>query len=158
MNSYLDTSALLKAYVIEAGSQEFAAWLGQFMARGTSEFTRLEMVASFGRLARGGGITEEEAEAGINAFLAYWPHLYRLPLSRSLRAEAEAVAWTYRLKTADCIHLATALRWQTLLNEPVTLATFDRELWNAAGAAGLQVWPDDLAPFLGRPHLPAPSP
>jgi hypothetical protein len=31
--------------------------------------------------------------------------------------------------------------WQASLGEPVTLATFDRQLWRAGTAAGLRMWP-----------------
>jgi hypothetical protein len=41
------------------------------------------------------------------------------------------------------------LRWQEVLGEAVTLATFDRELWNAGAAAGLRVWPRSAS----RPDL-----
>ena len=40
------------------------------------------------------------------------------------------------------VHLASALTRQENLGERVTLATFDRDLWLAVGAAGLAVWPE----------------
>jgi hypothetical protein len=45
----------------------------------------------------------------------------------------------------DAVHLAAALSWQSTLNEPLTLATYDRQLWRAAQAQQLAVWPDVLA-------------
>jgi hypothetical protein len=44
------------------------------------------------------------------------------------------------------VHLTAALVWQETLGEPVTLATFDRQLWQAGRAARLTAWPDDLDP------------
>jgi len=35
------------------------------------------------------------------------------------------------------LHLASALFWQEILGEAVVLATYDRELWEAARRAGL---------------------
>ena len=35
-----------------------------------------------------------------------------------------------------------------ILGEPVTLAAFDRQLWQASTAVGLAAWPEDLALFL----------
>ena len=41
----------------------------------------------------------------------------------------------------DAVHLAAARFWQSSLGEPVTLATYDRQLWQAGDAAGLGAWP-----------------
>jgi hypothetical protein len=43
------------------------------------------------------------------------------------------------------VHLAAALLWQEGLEESVTLATFDRQLWEAGKQSGLTVFPADLA-------------
>jgi hypothetical protein len=42
------------------------------------------------------------------------------------------------------VHLACALVWYEALDEPVTLATYDRELWRGAKASGLVPWPSAL--------------
>jgi hypothetical protein len=44
----------------------------------------------------------------------------------------------------DAIHLAAALGWQGLQETPVTLATFDRELWLAAKNTNMPAWPEAL--------------
>jgi hypothetical protein len=38
----------------------------------------------------------------------------------------------------------TALTWKDSIRAEVTLATFDRELWEAAPHASLLVWPEKL--------------
>ena len=45
----------------------------------------------------------------------------------------------------DATHFAAALTWQEIIEMPVTLGTFDRELWLAAKKAGMAVWPDELS-------------
>jgi predicted nucleic acid-binding protein len=57
---------------------------------------------------------------------------------------AETLAWDYGLRGYDAVQLASALSWQQLIGQEVVLATFDSQLWEAAPAAGLQVWPEDL--------------
>jgi len=47
------------------------------------------------------------------------------------------------------VHLAAALLWQESINFPISVATFDTNLWEAAGNVGLQYWPESLAPFIG---------
>jgi hypothetical protein len=39
--------------------------------------------------------------------------------------------------------------------EPVTLATFDRQLWQSGQASRLAVWPSNLAEFTGN-YAPLP--
>ena len=57
---------------------------------------------------------------------------------------AASLAWEYGLRGYDAVHLATALLWQETIGEPVTLATFDRQLWQAGDQAGLTTWPPEL--------------
>jgi hypothetical protein len=72
-----------------------------------------------------------------------------MPAPWSTRADAQA--WERGLRGYDALHLAAALFWQETLGEPVTLATFDRQLWQAGAAAGLEVWPADLGKFTSSP-------
>jgi len=57
---------------------------------------------------------------------------------------ASRLAWEYGLRSYDVAHFAAALIWQEMLEIPVTLVTFDRELWLVAKKAGMAVWPDGL--------------
>jgi hypothetical protein len=52
------------------------------------------------------------------------------------------LAWEYGLRGYDATHFAAALLWQETLEMPITLATYDRELWLAANKAGMAVWPE----------------
>ncbi len=92
-------------------------------------------------------VARDKAEAALLVFRAQWPHLARLQLTEPLLAQADALAWGHGLRGYDAVHLAAALFWQETLREPVTLATFDRELWQAGLAAGLVAWPADLDPL-----------
>ncbi|MCP4424561.1 MAG: type II toxin-antitoxin system VapC family toxin [Chloroflexi bacterium] len=55
------------------------------------------------------------------------------------------LAWDYHLRGYDATHLASAVLWQEMLGKPVTMAVFDRKLWEAAELAGLRPFPADLA-------------
>jgi len=65
-------------------------------------------------------------------------------------AQADALAWEHGLRGYDAIHLAAAAFWQDALGQPVTMATFDHQLWVAAGRIGLEVCPSDLPTWLER--------
>jgi uncharacterized protein len=141
---YLDSSALVKRYVREAGSEDVERLIAQADMVGTSLVSRAEVAAALARAARMGFVGRDEAEAALLVFRAEWLRLARVQLTEPLLARADAVAWHYGLRGYDAIHLASALYWQESLRQAVVLATFDRELWHAAEAAGLSVWPSSL--------------
>jgi predicted nucleic acid-binding protein len=141
---YLDSSALVKRYIREAGSTEVEGLIARADAVGIGLVTRAEVSAALARAARLGWVQRGDAEAALLVFRAQWPRLARLQLTEPLLARADALAWDYGLRGYDAIHLAAALYWQETVREPVTLATFDRELWRAGQAAGLAVWPATL--------------
>lgn len=61
-----------------------------------------------------------------------------------LIAQAELLVWELGLRGYDTVDLAAALAWQEEMSQPITLATFDRQLWTAAQDGGLAVFPEDL--------------
>ncbi|MFZ3213915.1 MAG: type II toxin-antitoxin system VapC family toxin [Terriglobales bacterium] len=60
-----------------------------------------------------------------------------MPVSELLVSWAETLAWDYGLRGYDAIQLASAVTWQQSIGEDVVLATFDRQLWQAAPGTGL---------------------
>ena len=44
----------------------------------------------------------------------------------------------------DAVQLASALTWQEAVGAEITLATFDRRLWDAGKEAGIRIWPETL--------------
>ncbi len=144
MIAYLDSSALVKRYVQEAGSGDVTVLIAEADALGTCSITRAEVSAALARATRLGWVRRGDAEAALLVFRAQWPSLARLQLTEPLLARADALAWEHELRGYDAVHLAAALYLQESVREPVTLATFDRELWRAGQAAGLAVWPTAL--------------
>ena len=85
-----------------------------------------------------------EAETARQVFRAEWLDYVRLQITEALASRADDLAWQYGLWGYDAVHLAAALRWQDGLEEAVTLATFDRQLWQAGRRSGLAMFPTDL--------------
>ena len=148
---YLDASALVKRYVAKVGSAEVDRLIAVADAVGTAVISRAEVAAALAKAARTGTLSRDEAEAALQVFRAQWPDLVRLQLTEIVLAQADALAWEHGLRGYDAVHLAVARFWQDSLGQPVTLATFDRQLWEAGAAARMHTWPDDLGAFLRRP-------
>ena len=142
---YLDASALVKRYVAEAGSAEVALLIAQAGAVGTAILSRAEVAAALAKAVRMKVLPQAGALAALKVFSAEWEDLVRLQMTEVLVARAAALAWEHGLRGYDAAHLASAMFWQDMLGEQVTVATYDRQLWAAARAAGLAAWPDLVA-------------
>ena len=141
---YMDSSALVKRYVAEAGSEEVGGLIDRSSAVGTVIVSRAEVTASLAKAVRMKLLKIDEAALALKVFVADWKNLVRLQMTEMLVSRASSLAWEHGLRGYDSVHLAGALYWQDLLGDPVTLATYDKQLWTAAGATGLEVWPGTL--------------
>jgi predicted nucleic acid-binding protein len=141
---YLDTSAIVKKYVLEKGSDEVIRAIANAQAAGTARIAKVEVAAAFGKAVRMGLLTEDAAQSRLQAFQKDWPDYYIAEISESVFQRAENFAWAYRLRGYDAVHLAAAAAWQDDLGESVTVATFDLQLWDAAGIVGLAAYPANL--------------
>ena len=141
MIAYADTSALVKLFVAEEGSQSTRAMFLRTWAIGTGLLTRAELGASLVRGARRGLLSEVEAQEARQRIEMAWPTWVHIAVDESLVARAEALTWEHKLRGYDAIHLASALTWQEHLGHAVVLATFDQDLWEAARQVGMEGWP-----------------
>ncbi|HQX87982.1 type II toxin-antitoxin system VapC family toxin [Ornithinibacter sp.] len=127
MIHYVDTSAALKLLVEEAESGELAAVLdaaahaGDRLVASMLLFTELHCAAR----RRGTGIPISSATTVLDGLLL-------VDVERSDLVAAATSEWG--LRSADSIHLATALRI-----EADTMVTYDAELQAAAARTGLTV-------------------
>lgn len=103
--------------------------------------TRVEVESAFAKAVRVGALSETDAREAQGAFHRTWPDLVRIQVSDFIVAHAGELVWTHGLRAYDAVHLATALLWQSAIDESVTFATFDRKLWQAAQITGLKCFP-----------------
>lgn len=141
---YADSSALAKRYVAEPGSRDVQALLRDAEVVGTGLIARVEVSGAVARLVRMGSLLRAEGEKIVEAFRKDWLELTAIGLTEAVVAEADNLAWQQSLRGYEAVHLASALAWQRALAREVTLASFDRDLWLAAGRVGLDAWPAEL--------------
>jgi predicted nucleic acid-binding protein len=142
MNLYLDTSALVKRYVEETGSEDVLDWMDRAEMIGTGLVTRAEVASAITRATRMNYLTNQTSRKTLDKFRQEWESIHRLPTNEELIARADFMACQYGLRGYDAVHLAATLIWQEALMEPVTLATYDQELAIAGRNSGLQVLPE----------------
>ncbi len=146
MNIYLDSSALVKRYLVEAGTEAVHDLFGGPDAIAGSALTEVEVPATISRAKKAGIVRAADATRAITLFQGDWANFVRIPVDDRQLGAAAVLAERYSLRALDAVHLASALSWSEAIAAPVVLATFDRELWVAAREAGLAPWPEGLVP------------
>ena len=144
---YLDTSALVKKYIAEAGSDVVSQAIGAAELVGLSTIERAEAAAAFAKAVRMGNLTRGEGLAALQFFRSEWSSMMHIQATETVVARADSMAWDYHLRGYDAVHLASAVIWQEILGQPVTMAVFDRKLWAAAEQVGLIPFPSNSEIF-----------
>jgi uncharacterized protein len=129
---YLDASALVKRYIQEIASQDVNTWIETADMVVTGLLTRVEVAAAIARAGRMKLITPNETLAALRQFRSEWESFHRLPITENTVVRGDGLAVEYNLRCYDATHLACALIWQETLGMPVTLASFDNQLNEAA--------------------------
>jgi predicted nucleic acid-binding protein len=145
---YLDASALVKRYVSEFGSDIVNDATDEADLVGTGVISRAEVAAALAKSVRMGALKKEEGLASLRTFRKDWLDLVRVQVTEIAIARADTLAWEHNLRGYDAVHLAMASLWQETMGEQVTMATFDRTLWNMAEKVGLAPFPVDLPELL----------
>ena len=137
--AYLDTSALAKWYLNEAGSEAFVAFLQELGAAVISSLTVTEMRCLLRRRGRMGDLSVELESVLLAAFLEDidrgW--LQRIPVEDARFDEATNLIARYPehpLRTLDALHLTLALQAGVSV-----VATADGVMAEAATSMGLEV-------------------
>ena len=141
---YLDTSALVKRYWIEQGTElvdrpvEARTGTDRFVS---SFLTILEVTSATYRFTGSGLLPENVGLEILRRFRRDLDeHFGVWPLDEGTLSRAVQVVEQYRLRSADAIHLATALGVASAVGPVVpVMVSADRELCQAAATAGLHV-------------------
>ncbi len=141
MNLYIDASALIKLFIQETYSDEIRGLVENANLVATGLITRAETAAGINRLTRMKVVNQAECEAALGNFRREWGDYHRILVTEQIVIRADFLTGQYSLRGYDAVHLACALTWSELLGAPVLLATFDKELHNAAQKSGMEVFP-----------------
>ena len=134
---YCDTSALIKRYVEEAGSD----WVDHLFEGETTVLTSTvafaEIMAAFSRKYRERVLSRSGYLKTVSEFKNEYSKLILVSISPDLNQIIEGLLTNHPLRGFDAIHLASALQVQKEGNLTVRFACFDRALNKAAVAEGL---------------------
>lgn len=135
MIAYLDTSALLRVILREAGALDD---LQTYDGLVSSELIAVESARTIDRLRNHGALTMDEAAERI-ALVNEWLEAVDLVLLRPPVLSRATEPMPMPLGTLDAIHLATALIWRDRVGPLPLMVTHDAALGAAARGFGFDV-------------------
>jgi predicted nucleic acid-binding protein len=135
---YVDTSAVVKALLLEPGSSDVESWYAEADVVAASVITYAQTCAALGRSARMHGSDAVALEASVAELEAQWAEFLVLPVSERVAGD---VALRHRLRGMDAVQLSTAMVLRTLVAEhaptaEVVCASYDLRLREAAEREG----------------------
>lgn len=139
MRCYLDTSAIVKWFVDEDGSDVMVAALEAAAELATCRVAYTETRAVFAALHRAGRLDEVGLlvmRTMLDGF--HWQELQVVEVTAALAERGADLAERHALRGFDALHLAAALE---LAGEDLVVATWDGRLWDAARIEGVAVLP-----------------
>lgn len=139
--SYWDASALLSAFVTQAGSTAVRALAADDTDTAAAWHTPVEVWSGVARLVREELLTEDEAAQAQLRMQQFQNTAFEVEMTERLRDLAGALLRRHPLRAGDALHLAAALVWAG--NEPQGrgFVCLDDQLRDAAAREGFTVLP-----------------
>jgi predicted nucleic acid-binding protein len=135
---YLDTSALLKLYVAEDGSEVLREALAAATLVGTSVIAYLEARAALARRRRERDVSRAAQHRAVRELDADWNRYVVLEIHATLLRDAVRLSEAHGLRAYDALHLASARLMRHRLGDTVIFGCWDRQLVRAARAEGFR--------------------
>ncbi|HEX8555089.1 MAG TPA: type II toxin-antitoxin system VapC family toxin [Sphingomonas sp.] len=136
---YCDTSLLVSFLTTEVHTDVARLWLlqRQFASLCISDWVITEVASALAQKRRQGAIVGDQRYDTLEAWSALKAKMSVLPVSHGRFSEAAGLVDSPRrgLRAADALHLAI------ILDQGCALATFDRDMADAARALGVVVHP-----------------
>jgi predicted nucleic acid-binding protein len=136
--TYLDSSALVKRYLKEDGTDVVRSIIAEARVVATSKLAYPEILSAFMRKHRTGEIERKPLEAIIGQFETDWDKLFVVEFHDELLKTVKVLIEKYPLKGADTIHLSSALWLQQETKMKLTFVASDVVLLDAAQAENLK--------------------
>jgi predicted nucleic acid-binding protein len=138
---YCDTSALLKFFINEEGSDVMLRARDHYTGIAVCRISWAESMAAFAQRSRVRGANQAGLAQARSHFKHSWPGFAIADVTQPLVEKAGVYAEAFALRGYDCVQLAAAHNLHEQLALPLTFACFDRRLNQAAQLLQLEVLP-----------------
>ncbi len=136
---FVDSSALVKLYVEEQGSERMRQTVAHGNTVAASDLAFAEIHAALARRRREGSLLAPEFDRLRLQLAGDWPKLTQVSIGPEILSLVPELCVRHPLRGADSLHLASALHLQVGGLE-ITFACSDRTLFAAAASEGLAVF------------------
>lgn len=136
---FCDTSALLKLFVDEIGSDSMAKARSNSEAIAVCRITWAESMAAFAQRSRVKGANQAGLAQAKSLFENTWSNFVISEVTQPLVEKAGMYAEAFALRGYDSVQLAAAHNLHEQFVLPLTFACFDRRLSQAAALLQLEV-------------------
>ena len=136
---FCDTSALLKLFVDEIGSDSMAKARSDSEAIAVCRITWAESMAAFAQRSRVKGANQAGLAQAKSLFENTWSNFVISEVTQPLVEKAGMYAEAFALRGYDSVQLAAAHNLHEQFVLPLTFACFDRRLSQAAALLQLEV-------------------
>lgn len=144
MICYFDTSALVKLYVEEAGSELVKVYAQKCLFVATSRVAYAEARAAFARAWREGMLGDQEYIEVVSNFKEEWLAFFTLDVSDSVLQRVDVLIDKYHLRGFDALHLASAVVLsRQIAGEVITVGCWDARLWDCYQQEGFLLLPEE---------------
>lgn len=135
--TYFDTSALVKRFVLEAGSETVQRLILRGRPIASATIAYAETYSRLTRRHREGALSPREYRSVCQRFERDWMEVLKVELRVEVLMSARALIQRHGIRAFDAIHLASALGLQAAADEPVAFVASDDRLLRAATAEHL---------------------
>lgn len=155
---FVDTSALAKRYLSEAGSGWVRSWIAAEAGHTItlSQIASVELASVLARRVREGHLRPAIAQGLYSSFRHHVSRHYVVtPVTGDLLDQAAMLSFRHRLRSLDAIQLSSALETQSLAGAAIQFISSDANLLSVAALEGLKT--DNPLDHLDRGQTHAPS-
>jgi predicted nucleic acid-binding protein len=136
---YFDSSALVKRYIEESGSDVVQSLLDRDASAATSKLAYPEILSALTRKQRSGELTKRSLQAAVSQFEADWAGIVVVEFHDELLPTMKSLLLKHHLRGADTVHLASALWLKRAVQSDLAFVASDLNLLKAAQAERLEV-------------------
>ena len=136
---FCDTSALLKLFIDELGSESMVEARSSSEGIAVCRITWAESMAAFAQRTRFKGASQSGLDQARSMFERAWPDFVIADVTQPLVEKAGMYAEAFALRGHDSVQLAAAHNLHQQLDLPMTFACFDRRLNQAAQLLELEL-------------------
>lgn len=136
---YLDTSALIKRYIWESGSEQIRQVFRDNVLIITSKIAYAKIYAAFTRRMREGHLTRVRYRQISRFFELEWPAYLIVEVHDEVLHLSRDLIKKYPLRGFDALHLASANSLRQHLKTSITFGGADQRLLESAKAEGFKL-------------------